>query len=227
LSVVALGGGKTRVRAKHADELHRVRHVGFTTTGGGATLGVTTAGGNPELCGVVAETDPAAQPGVVLDTLGINGARMATPLAWEEASWSAELVRRAPSLIILQFGTNESGDIAVKPRAYADHLARVMARARRALPDVDCMVVAPTDRADTVERTPLVRDALKEGAKVTGCAFFDTYAAMGGKGSIEAWRRETPPRAAKDGIHLTYRGYHDVGDKLVLQILTSYDASKP
>ena len=89
---------------------------------------------------------------------------MATPLAWEEASWSAELTRRAPSLLVLEFGTNESGDINVKPRAYADHLAKVMARARRALPDVDCVVVAPTDRADTAERTPLVRDALQQAA---------------------------------------------------------------
>jgi lysophospholipase L1-like esterase len=227
LAVTATGGARTLLRAKNADELHKVRHVGFTTTGAGAQIGVTPAGGHPELCGVVVEADAAAQPGVVLDTLAINGARMATPLAWEESSFAAELARRAPSLVVLEFGTNEAGDVNVKPAAYAAHLTKVMARIRRVVADVDCLVLAPTDRADAEERTPLVRDALRDGAAANGCAFFDTYAVMGGKGSIDAWRGETPPRAAKDGIHLTFRGYHEVGDKLVAQILAGYDGRTP
>src|SRR6185436_457947 len=50
--------------------------------------------GAPELCGVVIEAEPKTQPGVGLDTLGINGARLTTPLAWNEASWTSELARR-------------------------------------------------------------------------------------------------------------------------------------
>src|SRR5262249_24993082 len=124
--------------------------------------------------------------------------------------------------VILQFGTNESGDRYVNPQTYSDHLAKVMARVRKAAPETDCLVLGPTDRADTVERTPLVRNALKEGAAAAGCPFFDTYAAMGGKGSIEAWRKEVPPRAAGDGIHLSWRGYYEIGDKLAATVLAGY-----
>ncbi len=221
--IVHVGSGpKTVLRATQPDHIKRLRHLGLVSNGPGATLNVTPMSGRPELCGVAIETDPVTQPGVVLDTLGINGARMATPLAWEESSFAAELARRAPSLVVLEFGTNESGDRFVNPATYGEHLAKVMARVRKAAPEADCLVVGPTDRADTVERTPLVRDALKEGAARVGCAFFDTYTAMGGKGSIETWRKEVPPRAAGDGIHLSWRGYFEIGDKLTAAVLSGY-----
>ena len=106
--------------------------------------------------------------------------------------------------------------------AYTTHLTDVMARVRAASPRSDCLVLAPTDRADTLERTPLVRDALQQAARAAGCGFWDTYATMGGKGSILAWRAEMPPRAAADGVHLSMRGYRDLGDKLAADVLAGY-----
>ena len=142
-----------------------LRHVTFTTVTSSPSLRVLPIGGQPGLCGVSIETDPATAPGVVLDTLGINGARLVTPLAWDEAAWVKEVSRRPPSLVIVEYGTNESGDHTILTAPYVDHLAKVMARVRAASPDCDCLVLAPTDRADTEERTPLVRDALREAAR--------------------------------------------------------------
>jgi (p)ppGpp synthase/HD superfamily hydrolase len=48
----------------------------------------------------------------VLDQLGFNGARFGTPLAWDEATWSKELARRPPDLVILEYGGNEDQAIA-------------------------------------------------------------------------------------------------------------------
>lgn len=183
---------------------------------------VSQTAGLPELCGVVIEADPVAQPGVVLDTLGINGARLATPLAWNQASWVAELARRSPALVILEYGTNESSDYSIDPAVYTARLESVMARVHLASAKSDCLVLAPTDRGDTQDRTPRVRDALEQAAKAVGCGFWDTYKIMGGKGSILTWRAETPPRAAGDGVHLTPRGYHDLGDKLAAEVLGGY-----
>jgi lysophospholipase L1-like esterase len=90
------------------------------------------------------------------------------------------------------------------------------------LAKTDCLVLAPTDRADTRERTPLVRDALEQAAKAAGCGFWDTYKVMGGKGSIVAWRAENPPKAAGDGVHLTMKGYRELGDKLAADVLGAY-----
>ena len=197
-------------------------HHVFTSKGADTTFSVVPTAGYPEFCGVVIETDPAAQAGVVVDTLGINGARLATPLAWNEASWVSELSRRVPALVVLEYGTNESGDYKIDPLVYTKHLTDVMARVHQASAKSDCLVLAPTDRADTRERTPLVRDALEQAAKAVGCRFWDTYKIMGGQGSILTWRSETPPRAAADGVHLTIRGYRELGDKLAADVLSGY-----
>jgi lysophospholipase L1-like esterase len=184
-----------------------------------ATITLKPGAGRPELCGVVVENDPAAAPGVVLDTLGINGARYGTALAWNEAAWTTEVARRRPDLVIMEYGTNEASDVDVKPAAIARNLAKLLARVRRAAPDADCAVVSPTDRADRESTIGPLRDALREGAVAGGCWFFDAYEAMGGRGSMAKWRDEDPPRGAKDGIHLTAKGYRDLGNQMFAKLL--------
>lgn len=219
---VTLPGMKDRtLRVSPSEPVGALLHAELMGSGDPA-LSVTPTAGFPSLCGVVVESDPKVQPGVVLDTLGINGARLATPLAWNEASWVSEMTRRAPSLVILEYGTNESGDHSIKPASYLANLGKVMARVRKASPSCDCLVLAPTDRADTREKTPLVRDALAAAAKAEGCRFWDTYETMGGKGSILAWHAEKPTKAAGDGVHLNARGYRDLGEKLAAAILAGY-----
>lgn len=204
------------------EALGKLRHLTLQSTGVKPALKATPLGGQPGFCGVVVETDPATRPGVVLDTLGINGARLATILAWDEAAWVAEASRRKPQLVILEYGTNESGDTVIKAASYVENLKKVMARVRAASPECDCLVLSPTDRADTPDRTPQVRDALKEAAKVSGCGFWDTYDYMGGRGSINAWKAESPPRAAPDGVHLHPRGYRELGEELSKVVLGGY-----
>lgn len=220
---VSLTGLPDRTLKAGPDEpLGVLRHASFVTTAPSPSLRTLPVGGQPGLCGVTIETDPKTQPGVVLDTLGINGARLTTPLAWDEGAWVAEVSRRPPALVILEYGTNESGDHTIVPSTYVDHLRRLMARVRAASPDCDCLVLAPTDRADTPETTPQVRDALHEAAKASRCGFWDTYEAMGGRGSIRAWHAESPPRAGPDGVHLMPRGYKELGEKLAADVLAGY-----
>lgn len=219
---VKVDGARSATLPAAGAALGALHHQVFTSKGVDPTFAVVPKAGYPELCGVVVEADPKAQTGVVLDTLGINGARLATPLAWNQASWVTELSRRAVSLVILEYGTNESGDHTIDPAVYVKHLTDVMSRVRQASAKSDCLVLAPTDRADTRERTPLVRDALEQAAKAVGCGFWDTYKVMGGKGSILTWRSETPPRAAGDGVHLNMRGYRELGDKLAADVLGAY-----
>ncbi len=222
LSLSLTGLPDRTLKAAPGEPLGPLRHASFTTTAASPALRVLSLGGQPRLCGVTIETDPAAAPGVVLDTLGINGARLTTPLAWDEAAWVAELARRTPSLVIVEYGTNESSDHTILPATYAANLSKLMARVHAASPDCDCLVLAPTDRASTPEGTPRVRDALLEAARASHCGFWDTYAIMGGKGSIVAWHAESPPRAGSDGVHLMPRGYKDLGEKLAADVLVGY-----
>ena len=222
LRVSLTGKPDTVLRATEAEPAGVVRHLVLSSETPGATFGAAVTAGTPELCGLVAEGDPQAQAGVVLDTLGINGARFATPLAWNEASWASELARRDPDLVVLEYGTNELSDWPLKTTSFTEPLRALMARIRRVRPDVDCVVLAPTDRADTEDRVPIGRDAVREGALESGCAFWDTYAIMGGKGAIRAWQSESPPKAAKDGIHLAWRGYRELGTKLAEDLMRGY-----
>lgn len=222
LRVSLTGRPDTVLKATDAEPAGLVRHVVLTSDTPGATFGAAVTAGTPELCGLVAEGDPQAQAGVVLDTLGINGARFSTPLAWNEASWAAELSRRDPDLVVLEYGTNELSDWPLKTTSFTEPLRELMARIRRVRPDVDCVVLAPTDRADAEDRVPIGRDAVREGALESGCAFWDTYTVMGGKGAIRSWQSEKPPKAAKDGIHLAWRGYRELGTKLAEDLMRGY-----
>lgn len=188
----------------------------------GPRLEVAPASGIPFFCGVVIETDPVESPGVVLDSLGINGARFTTALAWDEEAWLAELARRSPALVIFEYGTNESGDVGIKAETYAEKVTRLVARIRKNKPEADCAVLAPTERADQELRSALIRDIWKDAAQEAGCWFWDTLEVMGGKGGMRAWRAQNPPKGAKDGVHLTVRGYQELGDRLAADLLKKY-----
>ena len=198
----------------HSTFVSEVPVVVATPKNKGPRLTISPTAGYPSFCGAVVETDPLTNPGVVLDNLGINGARYTTMLAWDETAWLLEYMRRAPSLVIFEYGTNESGDVGIKIETYADKVTQAVSRIRKKKPDVDCIVLAPTDRADQEERSSRVRDALREAAKANVCWFWDTIDHMGGKGSMRTWRDENPPKGAKDGIHLTVKGYQELGDAL-------------
>jgi len=211
-------GTKKTIGAGKNEPVNQLQHL-VLSTASRDRITVSPTRGTPDFCGVVIERDPAEKVGVVLDTLGINGARLSTPLGWDEASFGAELLRRKPALVILEYGTNESGDATVDPAKYTKRVGQLMERIRKFVPDTDCLVLAPTDRTETRERTPKVRDALQKGALEAKCSFWDTYAFMGGDGSIRKWANEDHPRAAKDGIHLTQRGYRELGEALAGHVM--------
>jgi lysophospholipase L1-like esterase len=173
--------------------------------------------GATQLCGAVLESeiDPAgAEPGVTVDTLAINGARVGTALAWEREPWAAEVARRSPALVIVEYGTNEAGDPAPSYERVGRQVGELVDRVRTAAPGADCLVVSPTDRADAEERASAMRDAMRTAAMENGCAWFDAWEWLGGRGATTRLATENPPRAQPDGVHLTPRGYRALGDAL-------------
>jgi lysophospholipase L1-like esterase len=196
-----------------------LRHLTFTTRGLGRLL-VRPVGGVPEFCGVVVETDAAEGAGVVLDNLGMNGARHGTALAWSEAAWAAEVQRRPPELFIVEYGANEASDPVPHPDTYRREALALYARLRRIRPDASCLVVGPADRADVEEKMPPIREAVRAAALEAGCFFWDTYEVMGGRGSLRRWRDDG--RASVDGVHLRPAGYAELGALLVADLMARY-----
>jgi lysophospholipase L1-like esterase len=214
-------GGKlvTTIRAEDKDDLGKLQHHELDVVGP-TTVKVRIKDGRPDFCGLAVETDPTAHPGVVLDNLGINGARYATALAWNEQAWAQEVARRKPDLFIFEYGGNEAGDYAIDPPRYKANALELVARARRIRPDVSCWMVGPSDRADAESKIPPINEALKGAAKEAGCAYWDTYAVMGGKGSLRRWR--DLEKAAPDGVHLKPKGYAEVSALMLADLMKGY-----
>jgi lysophospholipase L1-like esterase len=153
-------------------------------------------------------------PGVVLDALGLNGARAADQLLSDDALFREHLARRRPDLVVLAYGTNEAGELS-PIEAYEASLRAVVTRARAAAPGASCALVGPTDRPQRAGRDGWVerpRQAAilavqRRVARELGCAFFDTVRFQGGPLATHAWASLQPPLAQRDHVHLTHLGY--------------------
>ena len=184
-------------------------------------LVISVLRGEAELFGVIGELE---QPGVVLDTLGINGARVQTALAWTESEWNTQLALRAASLVVLSYGTNEVFD-ALDPARYDAQYEALLGRIRGAIPDVDCLLIGPTDVARNGaegDRRAQAIDAVQRGtARRLGCAHFSAFDSMGASSGFEMWRQSEPQMALPDGVHLTRAGYDVLGSRLTAFLLDS------
>lgn len=192
-------------------------------TQGEPRLAVSHFEDNPSLFGVIVES---RTPGVVVDTLGIDGARAATALSWNSESWEQEVRMRNPALVIVAYGTNEvEDDVSVKN--VERHLQALVERIHRAAPDSDCLLIGPTDRArkdwTTLPRVVTLDAAERRTAIALGCSYFSALQAMGGKDSLQAWSEQSPPLARRDRLRLTRAGYGYLGDELFDDLMLSYE----
>jgi lysophospholipase L1-like esterase len=181
----------------------------------------------PELFGVIVE---GGTPGVVVDTLGINGARAATPLAWDADAWIEEVKARDPSLVVLSYGTNEAGDTALLS-VYEEHYGKLLERLRAGAPHSDCLIVGPTDRVGrdwvSMPRVQAIDEAQRRIASELRCAFFSPLDAMGGPGGLKRWAFGKPKLARRDRVHLLPSGYRQLGGTMAEELFSSFEARYP
>jgi len=172
-------------------------------------------GGPVRLFGVTLEREG---PGVVYDGIGILGASARALLEPDEAHWKEQFDHRRPDLVILTFGTNES-DHDLSLTAYREQLGRIVARIRAVAPRAGCLLAGPPDRGDpnTHRTRPLIPKIVaiqREVALAGGCAFWDTFAAMGGPDTMWRWYRANPRQSFGDLTHLAPAGGEILGGLL-------------
>jgi lysophospholipase L1-like esterase len=233
------GGGSAVVRIDD-QRVRRIRTRGsavepgyevFTVSDGPHTFEVRAVGDGPvRFFGVAAEREV---PGVVVDTLGINGARARSHLRWDADLHRAHLRRRRPDLVVLAYGTNESGDIHRRIERYERTLRQVVGRIRETVPEASCVLIGPSDRP--VQRGPELYERPRTAAIIAvqrrvaaeaGCGFFDLVAFSGGPMSIVDWAENDPPYAQEDLVHFNARGYRRLGEVLHDALLEGYDAAE-
>jgi lysophospholipase L1-like esterase len=168
--------------------------------------------GEVRLFGISAEREG---PGVLVDAMGIRGRTARTWLFWQPEIARQGLQALDPDMVVLAYGTNEAADTHYRMGQYRVDLRKVLEMMRRGSPDAACVLIGPTDRGgylgrNTIEiwkRTAMVAQVQREVAPEYGCVFWDWQEAMGGEGSIAAWRLVEPTLAGRDLIHLSQAGY--------------------
>jgi lysophospholipase L1-like esterase len=166
--------------------------------------------------------------GVVWDSLAINGARASVLGRYDRAHWISELRQRDPRLVVLQFGANEGANRFLVLAEYRDDFSEVIGTIKEALPTASILVVGPMDQARKLETggfgsaaMPEKLDAVqREVALAQGCAFFDTWQAMGGRGSMGGWL--VKGLGGADMIHPTEHGARKIGTWIAEALLYGY-----
>lgn len=134
-------------------------------------------------------------------------------------------------LIILQYGGNSVPYL--KPGksldTYKNSIKRQIALFKELEPDACILFIGPADMATNhngnMETYPYLEDvinALKEAANEECVAFWDMYAAMGGRNSIVKWVKNNPQLAGGDYIHFTPRGAKEIANMLYSTIQLYY-----
>jgi lysophospholipase L1-like esterase len=162
-------------------------------------------------------------PGVSYDSLGMNGASI-TVLghAFNERHWAEQLQHRQPDLVVVNYGTNESGFASFIANSYEQEIRLVVERIRKAVPGVSVLLMSPMDRGTrvaggntvTLSTIPKIVAVQERVARESGCAFFNTFAAMGGEGTMAKWYEAHPRMVAADFIHPSPAGAKLVGNLL-------------
>jgi lysophospholipase L1-like esterase len=179
----------------------------FEVPGGASELELHVKQGRVRVFGVSAEKPG---PGIVYDSLGLNGASIAVlSRMYNEAHWAEELRHRNPDLAIVNYGTNEADFPAFIDKQYEKELREAIRRLHAALPRASLLVMGPMDRGhrtgpgeiETMPTIPRIIAIQRRVALETGCGFFDTFAAMGGAGTMARWYAAQPRLVSADFIH--------------------------
>ena len=178
------------------------------------------------------ETLLTGHPGVLYNSLGLNGASTSVlSNGFNAEAWQTELRHTQPALVIINYGTNESSYGPYVDKLYEPTLRTAIARIRAALPGVPILVMSPMDRGrragvdqiETYDTIPRIIAIQRRVAAELQCAFFDTFDAMGGDGTMARWYTGHPRLVAGDLIHPTPQGAAIVAHLFVHDLSLAYD----
>ncbi len=219
------GGGTAKVSADGTEIIAATTGADAKTAGyaatkvdGGASKFEISEAGRVRLFGLDLENDK----GAVVDNLGIVSVNVKSWGVADPEHWASELSHRHADLVLIMIGANEAewlGPSDQDTKHYREHYEKVLAPIRKGLPDGSCLVLSPTDQAESKDGgypsrpvMPLLVAAQREAAHAQGCAFFSTYDWMGGKGSAAKWFAKG--YVGTDFQHLSHKGANLLSDAI-------------
>lgn len=164
-----------------------------------------------------------ARPGIVYSSLGLNGGNTEMLSRYMEARHLGQQLRAAkPGLVVINYGTNESVYKEYVAKQLEKELRKAVTRVREAVPDAAILIMSPMDRGvrdeegniKTAATIPQVVEIQQRVARDMKVAFFNTFKAMGGPGTMAKWYSSNPRLVGGDYIHPMPAGAKLVGDLL-------------
>ncbi|MBD0326641.1 MAG: hypothetical protein ICV68_09425, partial [Pyrinomonadaceae bacterium] len=107
--------------------------------------------------------------------------------------------------------------------SYSRMFAEILLRLRKVAPQASILVYGPPDRADNgtaIAKMPAMIQAQRNAAINAGAAFWSSYGAMGGAGSINNWASQG--LAQGDRVHLSSAGYTRMGSMFYEDIIDAF-----
>lgn len=205
----------------------------FSMPGGVPDVRISNVTGNVRMYGA---RFIKAEPGVEYSSLGVNGAYISILARMlSEQHWAEQLRHHDPHLVIINYGTNESAYTEFVDTAFERELRRTIARVRKAVPGASILIMSPMDRGQkmasgeigTVPALARLVAIQQRVAAEQKCAFFNTFDAMGGPGTMGRWYSAEPRLVGADLIHPMPSGARIVGNLLYKALINRYRTFKP
>jgi lysophospholipase L1-like esterase len=206
-----LGDVETDGSAKEPD------YKTFPLAPGQREIRLTVERGPVRLFGVSFERNT---PGVIYNSLGLNGGQVQVVVRYfDKPQWTEELQHQHPDLVVINYGTNESIYADYIQRYYPGELRQVIQSVKNAVPAASVLVMSPMDRGQrdsssritTVPTLPRLVEIQRQMAAEMDCAFFNTFQAMGGEGTMARWYDSSPRLVSADFTHPLPAGARKVG----------------
>jgi hypothetical protein len=226
---VEIDGANTQMIESAADQVADKLFVAELEDGA-HSVKVSTEKKETRLYGVAFERSE----GFVIDALMIIGGWAHSFLNYDPAHLREQVEQRNPDLVIFQFGAKEAylhpdftdREVADLVRDFSYGVNRTMA----GRPEASCLIVSPKDMGIKKKKKIVTRTAIprivrgnQKVARRTGCAFFNLFEAIGGKGTMKKWRRKKPPWVSEDFGHLMDEGAIKTGDFIAAALLEQYE----
>jgi len=136
--------------------------------------------------------------------------------------------------VVLAYGTNESGFPKFVDSTWGAEMKAAVKRLQAALPETSILLMSPMDRGErndrgeieTIQALPRLVKIEARVADETGVAFFNTFQAMGGPGTMAKWYASEPRMVGADYIHPMPAGAKIVGELLYGALRDGYNEYK-
>lgn len=184
------------------------------------------SGSSPEIYGIALD----GKKGITVDNIPMRGSSGTRFTRVESGNMSRMFSLLNTRLILMEFGGNMMPSVS-GPKSiekYKGEFSAQLAYVKKNNPNACVITIGPADMSKRVsgvmQTYPYleeVRDALREASFENGCAYWDMFAAMGGRNSMPSWVKER--LAGPDYIHFTPDGAEKIAEIFTQALINDYN----